>query len=277
MAVVDRASSTSPPDSPIERAFRLLQIVVGSDAPLGIRELARRSGLPRSTVGRIVSQLASLEMVERTNDAGVLAGPGLASLQPDQTSGAHLPLRLRPLLQELVHSFGENAALSIDDGDALLYVAEAVADHAVSVPDVAGARHHFHLVAPGLLTMAWWPHERLAEFLEARLVAATATSTTDPARLQARLQIVASQGWCWTDQELDPGVNGLAVPVLVDSALVATISLFGPAYRFNPQERAGIESELAEVVASRAAELLGFAVPAQHLGTSSALSCHQER
>jgi len=257
MAIDDRESRTSPPDSPVERAFRLLQLVVGSDAPLGVRELARRSGLPRSTVGRLVHQLVELDMVERTEDAGVVAGPGLASLQPDQTSGTHLPARLRPLLHELVVTFGENAALSIDDGDALLYVAQAAADHAVSVPDVSGARHHLHLVAPGLVTLAWWPSQRVTDFLRTPLHAPTAASMTDAGLLRQRLSQIRVDGWCWTDQELDPGVNGLAVPVLLGDELVATVSLFGPAYRFSPEAREGIEVQLASIVASRAAELLG--------------------
>ncbi len=256
MAAPIEESRTSLPDSPVERAFRVLQLVVGSEEPLGIRELARRSALPRSTVGRLVGQLTDLGMVERTDDLAVVAGPGLASLQPNAATGSHLPARLRPLLHELVAAFGENAALSIDDGDALLYVAEAANDHAVSVPDVSGARHHFHLVAPGLLTMAWWPSHRIDKYLQAELEAPTPTSMTDPGLLTKRLGTARSDGWCWTDQELDPGVNGLAVPILLDSELVATVSLFGPAYRFSPGHRAGIEQQLADLVANRSAELL---------------------
>ena len=256
MAAPTDESRTSPPDSPVERAFRVLQLVVSSEEPLGIRELARRSGLPRSTVGRLVGQLTDLGMVERTGDLAVVAGPGLASLQPDAATGSHLPARLRPLLHELVVTFGENAALSIDDRDALLYIAQAANDHAVSVPDVSGARHHFHLVAPGLLTMAWWPTERREKHLLAALEAPTSTSMTDPSALRARLTTARSDGWCWTDQELDPGVNGLAVPILLKDELVATVSLFGPAYRFSPATCVGIEQQLADLVAARSTELL---------------------
>jgi DNA-binding IclR family transcriptional regulator len=231
--------------------------VVGSAEPLGIRELARRSALPRSTVGRLVGQLTDLGMVERTDDLAVVAGPGLASLQPDAATGSHLPARLRPLLHELVVAFGENAALSIDDGDALLYVAQAANDHPVRVPDVSGARHHFHLVAPGLLTMAWWPTVRLDNYLRGKLEAPTATSMTTSNELRSRLATARNDGWCWTDQELDPGVNGLAVPILLEDELVATVSLFGPAYRFSPTTRAGIEGQLANLVVNRSAELLG--------------------
>lgn len=256
MAAPADESRTNPPDSPVERAFRVLQLVVGSGEPLGIRELARRSALPRSTVGRLVGQLTDLGMVERTDDLAVVAGPGLASLQPDAATGSHLPARLRPLLHELVAAFGENAALSIDDGDALLYVAQAANDHAVSVPDVSGARHHFHLVAPGLLTMAWWPADRRDEYLHAELPAPTSTSMTNPDKIRSRLVTIHGAGWCWTDQELDPGVNGLAVPILLDEVLVATVSLFGPAYRFSPATRTGIEQQLADAVAYRSRELL---------------------
>ncbi len=257
MAVDDGASRTIPGESPVERAFRLLQLVAGSEEPLGVRELARRSGLPRSSVGRLVGQLERLDMVERTDDAAVVAGPGLATLQPDQASGTHLPARLRPLLHELVATFGENAALSIDDRDALLYVAQAAADHPVSVPDVSGERHLFHLVAPGLVTMAWWAPARIRAYLREPLVGATASSTTDPEQITDRLGNIREQGWCWTDQELDQGVNGLAVPVMLGDDLIATVSLFGPAYRFSPGVTGEAAETLLEIVVRRSNELLG--------------------
>lgn len=264
MATTDPTSITAPRsaanatsgESPIERAFRLLQTIVAAGESLGVLELSRRSGLPRSTVSRLVGILTDLGMVTRTADGSVIPGSALATLQPGSTGAPSLSDQLRPLLAELVQTFGENAALSIDDGDALLYLTQATAENAVSVPEVAGTRHPHHLVAPGLLTIAWWTDARQDALLSTELEGVTEHSVISSATLRARLAEIHNQRWCWTDQELDVGVNGLAVPVLVGDDLVATISLFGPSYRMNPADRPTLAPELRELVQNRAAALL---------------------
>ena len=256
-------SSTSVPgagtgtgESPIERAFRLLQTVVAAGESLGVRELSRRSGLPRSTVSRLVGILTDLGMVTRTADGSVIPGSALATLQPGAAAAPSLSDQLRPLLSELVQTFAENAALSIDDGDALLYLTETTADNAVSVPEVTGTRHPHHLVAPGLLTIAWWTDAQQEELLSTELAAATEHSVTDGAALRARFASIRANGWCWTDQELYVGVNGVAVPILDGDNLVATVSLFGPSYRLNPTSRPDLAEELRRLVTDRSDALL---------------------
>ncbi|MEM8922616.1 MAG: IclR family transcriptional regulator [Actinomycetota bacterium] len=261
--VAEAPSSTAPSttptgESPIERAFRVLQTVVAAGESLGVLELSRRSGLPRSTVSRLVATLTDLGMVARTADGAVVPGSALATLQPaGEGAAALLADRLRPLLAELVQTFGENAALSVDDGDALLYLTQVSADHAVSVPEVSGERHRFHLVAPGLVAMAHWEEARIATALAEPLEAATAHSMTDPGALRHRLEQVRADGYCWTEQELDVGVNGLAVPLPGVDGSAVTVSLFGPAYRLNPTDRPTTAERLVELVAARAPALLG--------------------
>ena len=58
------------------------------------------------------------------------------------------------------------------------------------------------------------------------------------------------------DQELDIGVNGLAVPVVQNDDLVATISLFGPTYRFNPEALPELANEVVKITESRLLGLL---------------------
>ena len=245
-------------DSPVERAFRVLQIIVATEGSVGVRELGRRSGLPRSTVGRLVTTLTDLGMVARTSEGAVVPGSALATLNPKAANEPMLADLLRPLLVELVQQFDENAGLSIDDGSALLYTAQVSADHPVTVPDVTGEQHLFHLVAPGLVTMAWWNRARLRTALSEPLASPTPTSMTSAPALRARLQAIREDGFCWTDEELDIGVNGLAVPVVDENGLVATISLFGPSYRFNPAARPTLARELVDLVAARAPSLLGW-------------------
>ena len=247
MSMVRSPSSTGV----VERAFVVLQAVVAADRSLGVREIERRTGVPRSTVSRLLATLAELGMVERTAEGTARPGTALATLQP---AGGPTPLVrdvLRPLLVELVDATGENAALAIDDGDAVLYLSQISSSNPVRAPDVSAERHPFHLVAPGLAIMAAWPADRLDRHLSGELRRATEHSVTDPETLRTRLTRARRDGWIWANQELDVGVNGLATAVELPSGVIGSVSLYGPAYRFAPEVGPELGPYLRDTVATR--------------------------
>ncbi len=247
------------PVGPVHRAFALLQLVVAADGPVGVRELARRSGLSHSTTGRMLGILTALGMVERTPDGSAIAGAGLATLTSSVADSIPvLRERVRPLTDDLAREFGENAAICVDDDSALLYIDSARIDTAVQVADPVGERFDFHLVAPGLVAMSEWSDMRLDTYLTGTLPASTEHSVTRPSRIRTRLREVRRDGFVWTDQELDLEVNGLAAPMRsADGTLAAIATLYGPSYRLNAQTSADLGAAMASFVAERSSTLLG--------------------
>jgi DNA-binding IclR family transcriptional regulator len=240
----------------VERAFVVLQAVVAADDPVGVREIERRTGVPRSTVSRLLATLDGLGMVERSPDGTARPGTALATLH---TSGGPTPLVrdvLRPLLVELVETTGESAALAVDDRDAVMYLAQISSTNPVRAPDVRAERHPFHLVAAGLVIMAQWPADRLDRIVDAGLVAATDHSVTDPRRMRQRVAQARRDGWIWAEEELDIGVNGVATPIELPSGEMGSISLYGPSYRFSPETQPGLGDYLRDTVAARIEVLL---------------------
>ena len=224
----------APASGSVERAFSLLQAVVGAGEPIGVRELGRRVGLPRSTVSRMVATLADLGMVERTADRLVVPGSALATLQLDGGPAPLLRDRLRPLLAELAEIHPESVTLAVDDGDAVLYLAQLDASSPVRAPDVHAERHPFHVAAFGLVLMATWDDDRLDRYLDTDLEAFTPHSMISPTSLRKRLARIRRDGYVWTTEEYDAEVNGLATAVSdTDGATIASVGYFGPAYRLN--------------------------------------------
>ena len=257
------ASETTPSrdtpraPGPVDRAFALLQIVVASPQPIGVRDLARRAGLAPSTTARTLGILNDLGMVERTAEGAARPGAALATLTHQiEQSPASLRDRLRPLTVDLMQEFGESAAIAIDDGDGVLYVVNSRATGALQVPDPTGDHHAFHLVAPGLVAMAHWDMSRLDAHLAEPLETATPFSVVDPQIIRARVERARHEGHAWTDQELDVDVNGLAVPIMSEQGdLLAMASLYGPAHRFNPTERPELGAQFLAHVLERTSDL----------------------
>ncbi len=223
----------------MDRAFALVQLVVADPQPVGVRELARRAGLSPSTTSRTVGILSDLGMVEKTPAGAVRPGPALITLTRGASrSPATLRDRLRPLAMELASTFEENAAIAVDEGDGVLYLAGSRPSTAIQVVDPTGSSFPFHLVAPGLIAMSTWGAERLDAYLGEPLAAATEHSVTNPTKIRSRLRRAASDGFAWTDQELDLEVNGLATPITDrNGEVVAIATLYGPSYRLAPDER----------------------------------------
>lgn len=248
---------TARASGPVDRAFALLQIVVASPHPIGVRDLARRAGLAPSTTTRTLGILGDLGMVERTADGAARPGASLATLthQVGQST-ASLRDRLRPLSVDLMNEFGENAAIAIDDGNGALYIVSSRVTGALQVPDPTGDSHAFHLVAPGLVAMAHWDNARVDAYLDQPVTTATPFSVTKPASIRKRIKRARREQHAWTDQELDLDVNGLAVPITNEAGdLVAMASLYGPAHRLNPIERPDLGAHLQTYVLERTPNL----------------------
>lgn len=234
---------------PVERAFTLLQAVVAANGAVGVRELGRRTGLPRSTTSRLLTQLRELGMIERTADGLVVPGSALATLAVGGGSPPLLRDRLRPLSMALADEFGESVALAVDDGDAVLYVLQIDGGSAVKAPDVEAERHPYHVVAHGLALMAWWDEERLDAYIEEPLWSATSASIADADGIRKRLAQIRDDGFVWTIEEFDEEVNGLAVPVIEDGRVVASVGVYGPSYRLSPDVQTDMASRLVDLVA----------------------------
>ncbi len=239
----------APSSGPVERAFGLLQAVVAAGEPVGVRELGRRTGLPRSTTSRLLNQLNELGMVERSGDGMFGPGSALATLAVGDDTAPLFRDRLRPLLATLADEYGESVALAVDDGDAVLYVAQIDAASAVKAPDVVDERQPFHVVAHGLAIMAWWDDDRLERYLAEPLVSATTSSMVEAEQIRSRLARVHQDNFVWTVEEFDDEVNGLAVPFFEDGRVLGSLGLYGPSYRFSPDQYPDLAADLVEIVA----------------------------
>ncbi|MBK5269077.1 MAG: IclR family transcriptional regulator [Acidimicrobiia bacterium] len=235
----------------IERAFLLLE-VLASD-PLGVSELAARSGLPKSTVARLISTLESLGAVERSNEGLLTVGTKISELTGSTSTGPDLIARVRPHLVSLSREVDEDAGLSVPDGYLVHYINQADSDNPVQIRDWTGELVPMHCVPSGLVLLASWPSERLDRFLARRLTRYTHNTVIDPYAIRQRLTQIRADGYCWVYEEFAEGINSVAAPVYDrDQRAVAAIHVHGPAYRFPSPERA---VEIAELVKAKAAQV----------------------
>jgi len=218
----------------ISRAFDLLRALAVE--PAGITELAARSGLPKSTVARILAALEAEGAVVR-DDAGrgFVIGAGLAELAGAIDASAALATAVRPHLQWLASHLEEAAGFSVPSGYTMNYVVQVESPNAVQVRDYTGLTVPMHVGPSGLCVMAQWPPEETDRYLRRPLQAFTPHTVIDPALIQERLEEIRDVGHFWIYEEFAEGINSVAAPVFASGRrALGAIHVHGPAYRFPP-------------------------------------------
>ena len=105
----------------IRRAFDVLGALAAG--PLGVTEVADRSGLPKSTAARMLATLVHEGAVEQVpGDSRYRLGPRMATLAAGLTPARSLAAVAHATLAALAASAGEAAGLSVPDGDLVHYI-----------------------------------------------------------------------------------------------------------------------------------------------------------
>src|SRR5438105_13416708 len=217
----------------IERAAQLLVRVVESAQPLGVNELAERSGLPRSTTSRLVGALERQGLVQRLGDRGRLR-PGPVLLRfATRDSAASLVELARPSLRRLADASGETINLAVPGPGGVEHLAQEDTAHFVGVTDWVGRKVSFEHAANGKVFLAY--------------------GTSPPKDLAH----VRARGFAMSIDELELGLSALAAPVFgPQGEALAALSISGPSARLTPDRIAQLAPLLIDE-ANTLAERLG--------------------
>lgn len=236
----------------VQRAFEILEAVaqVSNGAQLG--DIAKLTGLPKSTISRMLTTLEKIGAVQRKNRGdGFRIGPTIAQLisQPSWL----VSLGEGPL-QWLVDQTGATATLSIMDGDRLLYIAQKGDPNSnIQLRDWTGI--HFptlHVLSPGKLFLAY-NRALQTRYLAKPLERFTKYTVVDPNELKNILNQIYEQGYAWVREEFERGLAGVSAPIFDRSGnIVAALSLYGPVFQVPHPE---YEKEFSDLVSQQAAEM----------------------
>lgn len=143
--------------SAVEKACVLLAAFGhGTDTVVGVSELARRSGLTKSTTFRQLGILERASMVERRGN-GYRIGQGLRALARDVFGSEHAVLTdaLMPYLVEVVEITRHAVQLVVLEGSDVVYVGKLRGHRSVAAPLRLGSRMPAYRTAGGKLLLAY--------------------------------------------------------------------------------------------------------------------------
>ena len=215
----------------VDRALALLETLAGAEAPIGVGELAERTGLAKGTAHRLLQGLQLRGYVRR--DAARKYSVGTSALRLGDAAQRSLARSARPFLADLVELSGETANLAVLEGDDVVYVAQVPSPQTLRMFAEVGRHVPPHSTAVGKVLLAAMPRERALSLLRRTgLPSRTPSTITDLAALETELDAVSENGWASDEEEQEAGVRCVAVPVGSGDRVLAAFSLSGPAERF---------------------------------------------
>nr|WP_143219701.1 helix-turn-helix domain-containing protein [Actinomadura sp. CNU-125] len=162
------AAATAPPleSSMLARAARILYAFTTTTPELSMSDVVRRTGLPRSSVHRIMDQLVRLRALERTGSRYRL-GLGLLELGALAAHQNRLRETALPHLRALHAATGAMVHLAVLDGHEIVYLEKIGGPAGGRVPSRLGGRQPAYCTGAGKAILAFADADRLAEVLAA--------------------------------------------------------------------------------------------------------------
>jgi len=223
----------------VERAFRLLDLLVVAEEGLTLSDLARTLKMSKGSMHGLLKTLESCGVVEQHEGRLYALGPRIYNLAAFIRSTGLRRLAL-PAMQRLAANIGETIFLGRVEPNIVRVIesVEAGSEHPfvhISVPQ--GTRVHLLAGASGRLVLAPWPVEQRLAWLQAHpLPRFTARSITDPEQFLQAVEEAARINMGIDHGEYLPGVNAVAVPIVEpDGSLVAILCALGFEAHFNDE------------------------------------------
>jgi DNA-binding IclR family transcriptional regulator len=240
--------------SAIGKAARLLRALARAErGEAGVTELALASGLPKSTVHRVLSELILEDMVARMGSRYQLGASWHALQMTRHASdwGGLLDAARVPLAQAFEAS-GATVHLAVLESSEVLYLEKLTGRGGTGVPTRVGSRLPASCTALGKALLAHSEIPIVRSVLSKTLPRCSARSIVLPRVLLEQLAEVRKQGVAYDFEELQPGLFCVAVPVIQQGRPVAAVSL----------TRVGWRSSVASdrEHAARAAREIAFAL-----------------
>jgi IclR family transcriptional regulator, acetate operon repressor len=220
-----------------DRVLAVLSELARHPSGIGLDEMSRALGSPKPTVHRALAALRRAGFAIQNGRGRYLLGDEFIRLAFTNAEARPDHLRVQPILEELAERHGETAHYAVLDGRDVVYRSKVdPSTGAAKLTSTIGGRNPAHSTAVGKLLLSYHlaDDSAVAEWVGKReLPARTGRTKTTAAALAEELAVIRRRGFSTDDQENEPGINCLAVPLFLASPSVPSgaVSISSLSYR----------------------------------------------
>ncbi len=223
------------PKTVLGKVVAILQAFTAEDRAVTLAELGRRTGFPKGTLHRVVTDLVAVRLLDHS-DRGYRLGGQLFELGMRASVERGLLDVAIPFMQDLYERTHETVHLGVREGIEVVYVEKIGGHSQASSPSRIGGRMPLHCTAIGKALLAFSADEVFTDRIVAGLHRVTSRTITAPGMLRRQLERVVESGLAFEYEESATGIVCVAATVLDPSGqAVAAVSVTGPVSRFRPE------------------------------------------
>jgi IclR family transcriptional regulator, KDG regulon repressor len=203
-------------DGTVGKALAVLDAVAARGRPVRFSELMETSPFPKATLYRFVQVLTSQGMLSYDPERHTYApGLRLVRLAHAAWQATSLAPIARPHLDRLSQATGATVHLAQLDAGQVLYVDKRNAAEPVAMYSQAGKVGPAYCTGGGKAMLAFLPEADLARALDRQAWHAfTPRTITSAGRMREELAAIRARGHACDDEEHEPGIICVAVPIL---------------------------------------------------------------
>lgn len=180
-----------------------------------ISDIGRATGLPTSTVHRILQELVDVGWVRADGERGYLPGVRLMSLAGGATSDAGIRHTVRPFLQDLRDTTSHSVHFALRQGDEAVYIDKLEGKRAYAMRSRVGLAIQLHCTAIGKAILAALPEAETRAVLSRRpMTAMTERTIVNPDALLTHLRSISRRGYALDNEENETHTRCIGAVVL---------------------------------------------------------------
>jgi DNA-binding IclR family transcriptional regulator len=206
--------------SVLSKGFAILDALRAAETGLTRPQLARRTGLPMTTVLRLATEMREMGALELDDRGTYRLGAWLWELGTQAASRSTLREIALPYMEDLYEATHENVQLAVRDGHDVLFVDRIRGPKSVSILTRPGGRLPLHATGVGKAILAYESPTFIEEVIAAGLPPMTPFTITDPDVLRRDLAQVRLRGYSVTKDEMTIGAVSVGAAIFGPDELV---------------------------------------------------------
>ena len=219
----------------LQKAGELLALFDRSHTEWGVRKVAAKLKIAKSSTHDLMSSLAKLGFLNKTEENRYRLGWRLVTLSETLLATTELRQEAHPVMEELAARYQETIHLAVLDDTQAVYVDKLEGRQAVRVELTSlGARLYAHCSALGKVLLAYSSEKEVKRIIQtAGLPRFTPNTITDEEELLQTLAKIRKQEYAYDLEEILPELCCVGAPIYNHTGhVVAAISMSIPSYRF---------------------------------------------